>query len=169
MPYSPKMATGILKWEDSLATNILLIDIHKKTIKKILDNPDVKRDLGKDSWKDTPAPLHLASAAGNVEIMAVLISAGANVNSYAVGIGAWLTPLHHAAFQGHVDGVKLLLKCGADHTLEGFQDALKGTALEFAKKKENKAIVDLLEAARRFPPKKVDPNDLDLRRLSIQL
>ncbi|MDR3285053.1 MAG: ankyrin repeat domain-containing protein [Holosporales bacterium] len=63
-------------------------------------------------------PLHNAASGGNLEIVKVLLEAGANkdaiYNSY-YGI----TPLHGAAFRGHTKVVKVLLKAGADKDAKG--------------------------------------------------
>lgn len=60
-------------------------------------------------------PLQAAAEAGNVEIMKLLLEAGASVNKR--GVGGDKTPLMYAAQNGHVEAVKLLLARGADVTV----------------------------------------------------
>lgn len=56
-------------------------------------------------------PLHVAAICGNANVVAILLSRGANVNPIdAHG----LTPLHNASAEGHAEVVRLLLSKGAD-------------------------------------------------------
>lgn len=56
-------------------------------------------------------PLHLAAMVGNVEIVDMLVEAGARVNAR---LPDGSTPLHSAARAGNRDAVRHLLKAGAD-------------------------------------------------------
>jgi len=56
-------------------------------------------------------PLHLAAAAGHDKLVALLLSAGANMN--AAADGGW-TALHWAAMRGHPEVVRILLNGGAE-------------------------------------------------------
>ncbi|XP_065141494.1 serine/threonine-protein phosphatase 6 regulatory ankyrin repeat subunit C isoform X1 [Paramisgurnus dabryanus] len=58
-------------------------------------------------------PLHAAAWLGDVQIMDLLITAGANVNAKD---HVWLTPLHRAAASRNERAVGLLLRKGADVT-----------------------------------------------------
>lgn len=49
----------------------------------------------------------LAAIQGKVKVVSTLISAGANVN---IPNGNALAPLHHAAFAGHLECVRRLIK-----------------------------------------------------------
>eukprot|EP00795_Rhopilema_esculentum_P014481 gene14481-5544_t len=60
------------------------------------------------------APLHLASAAGNLELVQLLVSHGATIEIPG-GLDKW-TALFYAALAGHVDVVRFLLAIGADTT-----------------------------------------------------
>jgi hypothetical protein len=70
---------------------------------------DVNMDLGGGE-----TPLHSAAHAGEKELVAFLVSRGANVN--ALKQYKW-APIHDAAYQGNFDAVVELLKAGADPNL----------------------------------------------------
>lgn len=69
-----------VKWEEAVATNILLVDFHLHHVKEILKVEEVRKDLKKDQWKEGAAPIHIAAALGRTEVMQLLIDEGANVN-----------------------------------------------------------------------------------------
>uniref|UniRef100_A0A4W4E461 Ankyrin repeat domain 52 n=1 Tax=Electrophorus electricus TaxID=8005 RepID=A0A4W4E461_ELEEL len=71
-------------------------------------------------------PLHAAAWLGDVHIMDLLITAGANINAKD---HVWLTPLHRAAASRNEKAVGLLLRKGADITA---RDKLWQTALHVA-------------------------------------
>ena len=56
-----------------------------------------------------------------------------------------MTPLHHAVIHKHANVVKELLEHGADSSLRGFRDALKGTPLDFALQGKNNEIIDIIQ------------------------
>ena len=114
-------------------------------------HPDVCDDHGQ-------TPMFLASSLGNIEIMQILLEAGATVQPRASGLlplwaaartgkleaVQWLlarganidarcegriTALIHAAKTGHVDLVRVLLDAGADTTI---RDAQGKTAIDYA-------------------------------------
>jgi ankyrin repeat protein len=60
-------------------------------------------------------PLHSAAYHGNVEIVKLLIDAGANINAAVTRYG--FTPWAHAARKGHVDVIGLLLDAGANREI----------------------------------------------------
>ena len=68
------------------------------------------------------------------------------------------TVLIMAAANGHDGIVDLLLKAGADATLQG--GSPKGTALEWAKHKAHAKCVAILEAAQSTQSTKVEPQML---------
>jgi len=60
---------------------------------------------------ETPTPLHLAAAAGRIQMALCLIANGAKLNG-TDGVGG--TPLHHAAANGHTPTAQMLAERGAD-------------------------------------------------------
>ena len=64
---------------------------------------------------DSNAPLHQASLNGHVEVLRVLLDAGADKEA----TNAWGSrPLHMAAGEGHLEALRLLLKARADMAAE---------------------------------------------------
>ena len=64
-------------------------------------------------------PLLVASMNGHVEVVNILIQAGAEVNTQVKeGIFKGWTPLHLASLNGHVEVITALLAGGADKTLK---------------------------------------------------
>lgn len=85
-------------------------------------------------------PLHVASVRGDMEEVAALVSAGAEINVHG-DLG--YTPLHEAVGQGHLEVVKFLLKNGACLTaLNEFGD----TAADIARLENREDIVELLDS-----------------------
>ena len=102
--------------------------------------------LGKGADPNLPAsnsfhvaPIHSACSVGSIDIVAMLIRHGADVNAKQQQD---YTPLHQAAHAGRVDICELLLKNGADRNARtsGGQ-----TPLDMAKEKDSKETVSLLE------------------------
>ncbi|XP_033732060.1 transient receptor potential cation channel subfamily A member 1-like [Pecten maximus] len=87
------------------AVRYQLIDTVVILLEKGKANPNQTRLLG------LVAPIVMASALGNNEIVKVLIDNGADVN---ITIRGGETPLHHAAKEGHLDVVQTLLDRNAD-------------------------------------------------------
>ena len=85
-------------------------------------------ESGDDPNSATPegaTPLAAAAGAGNVEIIELLLAAGASVNQLGVDkLGpeaeqeSPLTPLNWAAIGGHLEAVKVLLAAGADPNIK---------------------------------------------------
>jgi ankyrin repeat protein/Flp pilus assembly protein TadD len=85
---------------------------------KTVDNGMVRLLLDKGARVNSPegerTPLMLASYAGNVEIVKLLLAKGANVNARGRLVNNDRTPLALAVEMDHVEVVKLLLAAGAD-------------------------------------------------------
>ncbi|MEW5851213.1 MAG: ankyrin repeat domain-containing protein [Myxococcota bacterium] len=83
-------------------------------------------------------PLHSAASAGHRAVMEVLLKAGANVNARQQA--GW-TPLQARALHGDVEGVRLLLRHGADASLQADNGS---TAADLAREKGHPDVVALL-------------------------
>ena len=96
-------------------------------------------------------PIHEAAASGNIWMVKLLVSYGANVNSVYPALHS--TPLIQAAMKNHVDVMRFLIDSGADVNLAGSN--FNGTALHQAAKNghldavrflvKNKALIDAYE------------------------
>ena len=87
-------------------------------------------------------PLHAAAAGGNLEIVALLLASGADVNARQHGGYA---PLHAAAAAGNEAMVRLMLAYQAD-PVAGTE---KGeTPISMARDKGQAHVVELLESAK---------------------
>lgn len=75
---------------------------------------------------DDRTPLHYAARLGKVDVLAVLLHAGANINAIS---RSGNTPLYEAAAQGHAAAIKFLISRGADCSLVNVQGE---TALQAA-------------------------------------
>jgi uncharacterized protein len=138
----------------ALAAAMLLTGC-ESTINKAAERGDAARvqqllDQGADIDKRTFAygltPLISAAGAGNTNVVALLLSKGANPNApSAIG---W-TALMAAAWNGHAECVRMLLEHGADVTRRtvASPDQPACTALDLARKSGHAEIVQLLEAA----------------------
>jgi ankyrin repeat protein len=86
-------------------------------------------------------PLHFAAAAGDLDIMNILLEHHAYIDA---GSPSGLTPLMLAAREGMEDAVKLLLEQGADATLK--DNAFRIDAAEFATRAEKPWITKAISA-----------------------
>ncbi|MYN06940.1 ankyrin repeat domain-containing protein [Pseudoduganella aquatica] len=86
-------------------------------------------------------PLHFAAAAGDLDIMNMLLEHHAYIDA---GSPSGLTPLMLAAREGMEDAVKLLLEQGADATLK--DGAYRVDAAEFAIRAEKPWIAKAIKA-----------------------
>jgi ankyrin repeat protein len=82
------------------------------------------------------APLHYAAAAGDNEIVQMLLDKSAQLDARSPN---GTTPIMMAARGGHILTVKLLLDAGADATLKNQQGM---TAIDFARQAGDKQIVE---------------------------
>jgi len=86
--------------------------------------------------------LHYAARAGNADVVALLLGAGADPNATTCSGGA--SPLHRAAYMGREVCVEMLLRHGADPLLE---DCDGKTALHKAIEREHKRVANIIKAA----------------------
>ena len=84
-------------------------------------------------------PLHVASTRGNMEEIAALIEAGAEVNAPGE-LGN--TPLHEAVVQGHLQAIQFLLDYGASPSAKNESGE---TPLDIARQTNRNDIVKLLQ------------------------
>ncbi|MBS1979360.1 MAG: ankyrin repeat domain-containing protein [Bacteroidetes bacterium] len=85
------------------------------------------------------APIHSACSVGSIDIVAMLIRHGADVNAKQQQD---YTPLHQAAHAGRVDMCELLLKNGADRNAK---TSAGQTPMDMAREKGSKETASLLE------------------------
>lgn len=97
---------------------------------------------GADPEGHNVPPLMAAAAAGSVEIMELLVKAGAKINR--VTLDDFSSALTVAAAQGQVTAVEWLLSHGADLHHD---DARGRTALMLAQENNHPSVVDLLRRA----------------------
>lgn len=90
--------------------------------------------------------LHAASYAGRTEAAKVLLEYGIDLNKQGPYNG--YTALHDAIWQNNVEVVRVLLEAGADLTLKSHDGK---TPLDFAKSKDHKEIVAMIERRRIVP------------------
>lgn len=102
------------------------------------NKPAVEALLAKGAEVNQPgwAALHYAAAAGNNEIVQLLLDKSAYIDAESLNK---TTPIMMAARGGHIQTVKLLLDEGADATLKNDQGM---TAIDFADKYDFKDIVE---------------------------
>jgi ankyrin repeat protein len=102
------------------------------------NKPAVKALLDKGATVNRPGwtPLHYAAAAGDNEIVQMLMDKSANLDARSPN---GTTPVMMAARGSHILTVKLLLDAGADATLKNQQGM---TAIDFAKEAGDTQIVE---------------------------
>lgn len=111
---------------------------HTDIVRLLLKNTQTKVDINKERKLGLVAPIVLASAYGNYEIVKLLLKHGANPNHVIPG---GQTPLHHACKEGHAKVVRKLLEFKADFTAH---DEKGDTALLLAGRFGHADIVRIL-------------------------
>ncbi len=86
-------------------------------------------------------PLHMAAWNGKVEIVRMLIDAGADVNAQDDEEDTKCTPLHYAAFNGHEEIVRMLIDAGANLNVQNGSDS---TPLHDAAQNEQVKVIKIL-------------------------
>jgi len=89
----------------------LLDAVNKNDIARVRTLLKKGADVNAKSKGGVVAPLHLASANGNLEIVSALVEKGADVN---IKNNKGMVPLYLASQNGHAKVVDALLKKGAD-------------------------------------------------------
>ena len=87
------------------------------------------------------SPLHFAARAGHTEIVDLLVTNGADVNSRDA---EEYTPLHNSTFNGHMELTKLLLANGADINATTYNG---DTPLNCAQNGDHDEVTALIEMA----------------------
>lgn len=88
--------------------------------------------------------LCIASLNGRMEIVDFLLERGARVDAMPAGLGAVWTPLHFAAFRGHLSAVRLLAEEGANLNLKDSAHHL--SPLAWAERENHGEVVRYLRA-----------------------
>ncbi|WP_229506322.1 ankyrin repeat domain-containing protein [Massilia sp. BJB1822] len=101
----------------------------------------VKKMIGSGAQVNRPgwAPLHFAAAAGDTDMIALLLEHHAYIDAASP---SGMTPLMIAAREGHEDAAKLLLAEGADASLK--DGAFKIDAAEFAMRADKPWIAEAI-------------------------
>src|SRR2546421_5314690 len=98
-------------WRDVRSGWIILDNIDEGNIENVRELLDARPQLLNASDTDGNTPLHVAAGYGQKEMVALLLSHGANVNARRNN-GA--TPLHIAAHHGNAEIIELLAAHGAE-------------------------------------------------------
>jgi len=125
-------------------TSALMLGRREEAIKIIKRNPPELRvvDRDMDLWGNT-SPLGIAAGNGDVEIVKLLLAAGAPVDAETDCPGqAAMTPLCNAVWGGHLEVAELLCNAGANCNVTGGKFC--PNLLDFALKHSNQPMIDLL-------------------------
>lgn len=94
------------------AQNIAAIKALLKTVDPNCVEPHTSAGLKRDQYREVAhTPLSTAAKLGHLDIAALLLDAGSNIDFHDIDIQS---PLMAAAYAGHLDVVKFLVKKGAD-------------------------------------------------------
>lgn len=106
---------------------------------------EARRLLPPSSKEDRHRALALAAQFGHTDIVRLLLDIGENPNRYnPVGCHSHSTPLHQAAWNGHLHAVSLLVERGARLDLRDI--VFQGTPLNWATQAGQTAVADFLQA-----------------------
>ena len=106
-------------WKRELYLAIRENDYNKSDF--ILNLSQVKSELPfVKEWKLGESPIHEAAFQGFDTILRKLLENGANPNAYLIDDKEYFLPIHEAVLNDKISSVELLIKFGADHTLEGY-------------------------------------------------
>jgi len=114
-------------------------------VQSLLASDEGRRDLNAPGSRFGGTPLHAAAIRNHVDIMRLLMDAGASPAKADLN---GVAPLHSAAVRGLPDAVRLLLQYGAPTDVEDAMDHM--TPLEWAARQGDcSAVMALLEAAEK--------------------
>lgn len=126
-----------LEAQSANGTTALMMAAFKRNKPAVLALIAKGAQVNRKGW----TPLHFAAAAGDLEIMNVLLEHHAYIDA---GSPSGLTPLMLAAREGMEDAVKLLLEQGADATLK--DNAFRIDAAEFAARADKPWITKAIKS-----------------------
>ena len=145
-PLTPvdRFAARIL-FHDNFTRALILGDVKEVLIQIIDKGADVNAKPKGILVSPYATPLSMASSNGHLEVVQILLAAGADVNKKNNDILGWHNPLYDAADEGYVDTVQCLLDAGADVNSIGGKD--RNTALLIAVKEKYLNVVQALLTA----------------------
>jgi ankyrin repeat protein len=119
---------------------IMAIEWGSEDVFRVLIKKGADLNVSESGW----TPLVHAAYRGYMKPLKALLKAGADVNKQSEDDGT--TALIHAAQKGKETAVMFLLKAGADI---GLKDKWGRTALDNARKRGQKGVVEILEKAKK--------------------
>lgn len=134
-----------LLFHDNFTRALFIGDVKEVLIQIIDKGADVNAKPKGILVLSDETPLSLASSKGHLEVVQILLAAGADVNKKNNDIDGWRNPLYGAAEDGYVDTVQCLLDAGADVNSIGGKD--RNTALLIAVKEKYLNVVQALLTA----------------------
>lgn len=149
----PEVVDAILNSNHKLDLyTAILLKRRDVAIKMLVQDPNVI--VGGDGGSDlggNATPLGLAAGQGDMELVKLLLEAGAPINDQTdcVRFGGYATPLCNAVWAGKVDVVEFLLKNGATTDVVGGK--FYRSITEFAEKNSDKKIKELLTKYKSNP------------------
>jgi len=132
---------NLLLQKGAKSTNSSIPPFHQAFVDKNIEDIERLLNLGHniDEENESGTALMYASSIGDIEMVNLLLSYGADINRQTKrGVFA----LSMASFYGHYNVVKYLLENGADKNMQGYGGL---SALDLAKQKNHQNIIQLLE------------------------